>query len=125
MRTIIQKSYTSWLLLLTISVVSFLSGCDNNPFDNKPFNQQAWLENPLNKSKDKNARLEMSENLLKNHLQIGMTSQQTRKLLGKPDFVNSNCGDKNSCDNYYLGEYIFLLTFDSTSKLIKKEIVSI
>lgn len=125
MRTVTQKSYVSWLLFITMSVVIFLSGCDNNPFDNKSFNQKAWLENPWNKGKNNNVRLEMSEDLLKKHLRIGMTRQQVKKLLGEADSVDSNCSDKNNCNNYYLGEYTFLLTFDNAGKLIKKEIVSI
>ena len=118
MRTIAQKSYISWLMFFTISVVIFLSSCDNNIFDNKPFNQKAWIENPW--SKDKNVRIEMSEDLLVNHLKIGMTRQQVRKLLGEPDSVDSY----NNYD-YYLGEYTFLIGFDRVGKLVKKEIVSI
>ncbi|MBW4576046.1 MAG: outer membrane protein assembly factor BamE [Aphanothece sp. CMT-3BRIN-NPC111] len=123
MRTIAQKYYISWLIFFTISVVIFLSSCDNNIFDNKPFNQKAWIENPFNK--DSNVRIEMSEDLLKNHLKIGMTRQQVRKLLGKPDSVDSYSGGSSNYDNYYLGEYTFLLRFDRASKLVDKEIVSI
>ena len=39
--------------------------------------------------------------------------------------ANSYCSDKSDCDDYYLGEYVLILTFDSAGKLIKTDIVSI
>ena len=120
-----HSSSIYWILAIAMQVVIFLAGCDNTPFDNKSFNQKAWLANPVNSVKNNNLRLEMSEDLIKNHLKKGMTQQQTRKLLGKPDSLNSYCSDKSDCDDYYLGEYVLLLTFDSAGKLIKTDIVSI
>ncbi|HLO84683.1 MAG TPA: hypothetical protein VK203_06670 [Nostocaceae cyanobacterium] len=113
------------LIILVFPLIIFTSACDHNQFDNKKFDQKAWLENSFSKGKDKNLRFYMSADVLKNHLKIGMTRKQVNQLLGKPDSVDSQCLDQNPCDNYYLGEYNLSISFDQTGKLIKKDIVSI
>lgn len=120
-----QSRSIPWILLICIQLVILLAGCDSTPFDNKRFDQKAWTANPVNSGKDNNLRLEMSEDLMKRYLKKGMTRQQARKLLGKPDFSNSYCSGKNECEGYHLGEYVLTLDFDSAGKLIKTDIVSV
>ncbi|HLP87647.1 MAG TPA: hypothetical protein VK184_03440 [Nostocaceae cyanobacterium] len=115
---------SSLLLILITQLILFISACDSNPFDNWKYNQDAWLKNPVKPGENNNVRLQMSEDVINNYLTIGITRQDTSKLLGKPDSVNYPCGN-NSCDDYYLGEYNLTLTFDKSGKLIKKEIISI
>jgi hypothetical protein len=112
------QKFSSYLQkIVAIGIVIFMTSCDNNPFDNKTFNQKDW--------QNKSLRLEMSEDLQKTHLKTGMTRSSTIKLLGKPDFVNSYCPDKNNCEGYYLGEYVLVVSFDKAGKLVKTAIVSI
>ncbi|PMB52214.1 hypothetical protein CEN39_11025 [Fischerella thermalis CCMEE 5201] len=125
MKILLRNSSIQKIFILLIPIVIFIAGCEILPFGNKPFDQKAWLANPVNSGKNDSIRFQMSEDLTKNHLKIGMTRQQTRKLLGKPDLLNSYCYGKDICDNYYLGEYALILNFDSTGKLIKKDIISI
>jgi outer membrane protein assembly factor BamE (lipoprotein component of BamABCDE complex) len=113
------------MLVISMQATILLAGCDNTPFDNKRFAQKTWIANPVNNGKHNNLRMEMSEDVMKNHLKKGMTRQQARKLLGKPDFFNSYCYGKNECEGYSLGEYVLTLDFDSTGKLIKMDIVSV
>jgi hypothetical protein len=125
MNVLLQISNICWMLVISMQVAILLASCDNTPFDNKRFDQKAWIANPVNNGKHNNLRMEMSEDVMKNHLKKGMTRQQARKLLGKPDFLNSYCSGKNECEGYSLGEYVLTLDFDSTGKLIKMDIVSV
>jgi hypothetical protein len=114
------------ILIVAANVLIFVAGCDSYVFDNKQFDQQVWLANPVTTGKDGNSlRLQMSQNILDQHLKLGMTRQETRKLLGQPSFVGKYCSSRNTCDNYDLGEYVLVLTFDSTDKLIYREVISI
>ncbi len=104
--------------LFFCSILFLISSCDSNPFDNQTFNQELWQKNPVIQENNHNIRLYMSEDIINNHLKIGMTKEETRQLLGKPDSSDS------TSDNYLLGEYWLKLTFKD-KKLMSKEIISI
>jgi hypothetical protein len=129
----LKTSQAIFFISITVQLI-FLTACDSNPYDNRKFDQKLWIENPVIKDRSSNFRLEMSADLLKNHLQIGMTKQNVNKLLGAGSETSPTCvvDIGTDCYSYYLGEhstslilgtYHYLdLNFNKSGILVKKDI---
>ena len=76
-----------------------------------PFDQQAWLEAPI----DSNTRLRMYPDLEARYLVIGMESSQVRELLGNPDYQGYRSMAYNVSGTFFLK--ILRLNFDNDGLL--------
>jgi len=73
-----MKKYS--LIIISLIVLIFSSSCQNRKFD-----QKVWFENNSNDYADtKNPRIYMVDDIIKNHLKIGMKKEDVIKILGKP-----------------------------------------
>jgi hypothetical protein len=120
-----QRNYMTWIkrLSITVSIIAFVTltllysylyfMVGNDPFDDNKFDQQLWAS--MHESVDpKNPRGKMYQDLIENHVKIGMTKAQILNLLGSADlnnqerFIRYNLGmwsgmrvDNDSFDLYF------------------------
>ena len=67
------------------SVLYFIGG--NDPFDDKEFDKQVWASMHEQMLPD-NPRGQMYQDIIENHVKLGMPKVQVLELLGTPDLKN-------------------------------------
>jgi hypothetical protein len=72
-------------LVFFYSVLYFIGG--NDPFDDKAFDKQVWVSMHDQMLPD-NPRGQMYQDIIENHVKLGMSKVQVLELLGTPDFKN-------------------------------------
>lgn len=70
--------------ILTSLIIYFFISFSNDSFGDEIFNRKLWVEHQTQQGFP---RLEMIDDLTKNHIKIGMKKSEVIKLLGKPDSV--------------------------------------
>lgn len=117
--------FVSILMLIGAFVWCFIGYANmSQPLDLRDFDKDVWLKHNHDNDPN-NPRAEMTYDLTKNHLKIGMDKKEVLSLLGKPDRRN----EKNYL-SYYLGMQGFLndpgqleLQFDKNDRLIFFDLV--
>jgi hypothetical protein len=72
-------------LILLLFFARQLYGLFNNPFNDKRFSREVWLEHANSKDPD-NPRGRMASDLRRRILRDGMSKEQVIEFLGEPDF---------------------------------------
>ena len=75
-----------------------------HPWNDAKFNKETWLASPNHEQLAENPRGPMTDDLIQNHLPIGMSKQAVHKLLGKPLYLPY----KTNTDSYYVGHWGFM-----------------
>lgn len=75
-----------------------------HPWDDAEFRQETWLASPNYQARAENLRGPMTDDLIQNHLPLGMSKNAVRKLLGKPLYLPY----KKNIDSYYVGHWGFM-----------------
>lgn len=113
-------------LVVIISLVlaaGALYGVHRRYYGNTYFNRQHWI-GLANKGGVDNPRQRMVKDLRRRYLKPGMTRQQVRHLLGKPDYGRLS----SDADSYFIGadgiDGISLdVRYDRVGRLVRSEIV--
>jgi hypothetical protein len=93
--------------LASILAAGVLYGIHRRYYGNIKFNRQQWIAS-ADRGAD-NPRLRMYKDLQQRYLRKGMTRQEVRHLLGKPDYDSSS----KDVDSYFLG-VLGLMSVDAT-----------
>jgi len=134
-----KRRWVKVVLLVSASVLSVLviaffvivpREFYNSPYNDKGFDRGIWLSAARNDDM-RNPRGPMAEDLRRHYLRNGMTREQVRRLLGKPD--NSEYDEQQGkVDHYFLGAWgfisidgdLFIVHYDKSGRLISTEIYS-
>jgi len=95
-------------LVIAVLAAGVLYGVHRRYYGNIAFNRQQWMALANDYRRD-NPRQRMHNDLLQRYLRNGMTRQQVRHLLGKPDYDSHS----NDVDTYFLGVW-GLMSVDAT-----------
>ena len=98
----------SVVVAIVVALVLFIAyelGLLGSPFNDKKFVRSVWLASAHNDDA-RNPRGRMAEDLISNHLRIGMSKSDVRKLLGKSN--NSEYDETQNTDCYFLGHWGFM-----------------
>lgn len=116
------QTFAILILIIVISSISFFGWLQfRNPYSGKKFDAEIW-RSYAQSDDESNPRGPMTENLIENHLKIGIDRQSLTSLLGKED---SHQGQ--NCVGYTLGMWSGLMAldydvlhicYDSSDKLI-------
>lgn len=93
------------IVVALVLVIAYELGLLGSPFDDKIFVRSEWLASAHN-CEMRNPRGRMAEDLISNHLRIGMSKSDVRKLLGKSN--NSEYDETQNTDYYFLGGWGFM-----------------
>jgi hypothetical protein len=115
-------------MVVTVLILS-LTAC--NPA--RPFDQAAWQQQPVETNNERSPRCLMVDDLLENHLKIGMTRSEVVALLGNAELGSAELeGGKNKgeeiaqpianfyvgrCNTYSVDQYELELIFDGQYRL--------
>ncbi|MBW4622742.1 MAG: DUF3192 domain-containing protein [Cyanosarcina radialis HA8281-LM2] len=114
-----------WLIiavLLVPLITTIATGCqffNGAQSSNATFRSQTWKQATLDE-KGNGPRCNMVEDLMKNHLRIGMSEDEVIEILGKPDFTlkqERTLGYALGRCGYSIDIDEFRLIFDATGKL--------
>ncbi len=75
-----------------------------HPWNDAKFDQETWLASPNYQQRAENPRGPMTDDLIQNHLPIGMSRTAVHKLLGKASFPSYY----KDIDKYYVGHWGFM-----------------
>lgn len=108
--------YSSFLLILLI-----LTSCT------KEFDKQVWIKS--SNDDPENPRYHMIEDLKKNYLRIGMSSEQVYNLLGQARYIDTNkLGIQwtypiGSNPGMHIDPFSLVIEFDSVNEMTGTEII--
>lgn len=119
---------TGIVVLLAICVVAagVLYGIHRRYYGDIKFNGTVW-RSLANKGGTDNPRQRMYKDLLQRHLDPGMTRQEVRRLLGKPDYDSL----EKDVDSYFIGVMgamsvdatVLEVHYDQKGRLVRTKVV--